>query len=59
MLPQLSQIDRSVVVDKYIMTLGTSGLEIHSLDRVSERAARLRWPQPNLGQAPTLVVSAD
>jgi hypothetical protein len=59
MLPQLSQIDRSVVVDKYIMTLGASGLEIHSLDRLSERAARLRWPQPNVGQEPELVVRAD
>ncbi|MDQ3337802.1 MAG: beta-propeller domain-containing protein [Myxococcota bacterium] len=59
MLPQLSQIDRSVVVDKYIMTLGASGLEIHSLDRVSERAARLRWPQANVGQEPELVVRAD
>ncbi len=60
LIPQFSQIDRSVVVDKYIMTLGTAGLEIHSLDHISSRLARLRWPtQADPSDQPALVVSAD
>ena len=57
LIPQYAQIDRSIVVDKYILTLGTAGMEIHSLDHISERAARLRWPTANTEQAPALVVS--
>jgi len=47
MLPAYAQIDRSIVIDNYLVSLGQAGLEIHSLDKLSIRAARLRWPLPS------------
>ncbi|HEY5923461.1 MAG TPA: beta-propeller domain-containing protein [Kofleriaceae bacterium] len=36
------QIDRSIVVDKYLMTLGTAGLMIHSLSGM-DKVSALSW----------------
>ena len=58
LIPAYSQIERSIVVDKYLMTIGQSGMEIHQLDHLSLRAAQLRWPMPSVDAA-QLVVSAD
>jgi hypothetical protein len=58
MIPQYSQIDRSIVVDKYLLTVGVSGFEIHQLDHLSLRAAQVRWPEATAAQ-PALIVSAE
>jgi Beta propeller domain len=58
MIPQYSQIDRSIVVDKYLLTVGVSGFEIHQLDHLALRAAQVRWPEATAQQA-SLIVSAD
>mgnify|MGYP001275660718 CR=1 FL=1 len=36
-------IDRSIVVDKYLMTLGTAGLMIHKLADLDDAVAQLSW----------------
>jgi hypothetical protein len=51
-LPELSQIDRSIVVDNYLLSVGASGFEIHSLDSLSRRAARVMWPLPSMQVEP-------
>jgi hypothetical protein len=58
LIPQYSQIDRSIVVDNYLITLGTAGLEIHQTDKLANRLARMRWPVMNQQRA-QLVVSAE
>ena len=44
-------IDRSIVVDKYLMTLGTAGLMIHSLSGLDQVSA-LSWSR--ISERPTL-----
>jgi inhibitor of cysteine peptidase len=57
LIPQYSQIDRSIVVDNYLITLGTAGMEIHQTDKLATRLARMRWPVS--ADHAQLVVSAE
>ena len=57
-IPQFSQIDRSIVIDNHLVTLGTGGLEIHALDTLARREARILWPLTTDVQS-RIVVSAD
>ena len=53
-----AQIDRSIVLDKYLVTLGVAGLEIHPIEKLAQRAARLAWPQPGVQRADLVVLNA-
>jgi lactam utilization protein B len=57
-IAQFAQIDRSVVIDNHLVTLGTGGLEIHALDKLARREARILWPLTTDIQS-RIVVSAD
>jgi hypothetical protein len=57
MLPQYSQIDRSIVIDNHLVSLGMGGLEIHALDKLARRQARILWPLTSDPQS--RIVSAD
>jgi hypothetical protein len=50
-LRQQYAIDRSIVVDKYLMTLGTAGLMIHSLSGLEQKSA-LSWSR--ISEQPTI-----
>lgn len=57
MIPQYSQIDRSIVIDNHLVSLGMGGLEIHALDKLARRQARILWPLTTDPQS--RVVSVD
>ncbi len=59
MLPQYSTIDRSIVIDNYLVSLGTAGMEIHSLEHIGTLAARMRWPLPMGNRTNDVVMSGE
>ena len=57
-LPAYSQIDGSIVIDNYLVSLGQAGVEIHSLDKLATRLAKLRWPSP-MARATDVITSVE